>query len=124
MRGKSASANKTTQKKSGLFSLLKPYRGMILLLIFFALLSNGINLVLPRIIANGIDAYPSHYVLKTILFEFLSGRRDHFYFYFPAKHHSDLYLGKSGKGSPFPAGVKDLHAEIMPILNNPILQNY
>ena len=44
---------------------------MIALLIFFALLSNGINLVLPKIIANGIDAYPSHYVLKTILFEFL-----------------------------------------------------
>jgi ATP-binding cassette, subfamily B, bacterial len=71
MGKKSAPSNKTIQKKSGLFSLLKPYRSMIALLIFFALLSNGINLVLPKIIANGIDAYPSHYVLKTILFEFL-----------------------------------------------------
>ena len=71
MGEKSAPSDKMIQKKSGLFSLLKPYRGMIALLIFFALLSNGINLVLPKIIANGIDAYPSHYVLKTILFEFL-----------------------------------------------------
>ena len=53
--------------------LLKPYRGMIFLLIFLALLSNGINLILPRIIASGIDAYPSHYDLKKILIEFLVG---------------------------------------------------
>jgi ATP-binding cassette, subfamily B, bacterial len=59
-------------KGPGLTSLLKPYRGMIILLIFFALLSNGINLLIPRIIASGIDAYPSHYILKTILTEFLS----------------------------------------------------
>jgi ATP-binding cassette subfamily B protein len=57
-------------KGPGLTSLLKPYRAMIVLLIFFALLSNGINLVLPRIIASGIDAYPSHYELKKILIEF------------------------------------------------------
>jgi ATP-binding cassette subfamily B protein len=60
-----------TQKGPGISSLLKPYRGMIFILIFLALLSNGINLVLPRIIASGIDAYPSHYVLKKILIEFL-----------------------------------------------------
>jgi ATP-binding cassette subfamily B protein len=45
---------------------------MILLLIFFALISNGINLILPRIIASGIDAYPRHYVLQKILTQFLS----------------------------------------------------
>ncbi len=44
---------------------------MIVLLIFLALLSNGINLILPRIIASGIDAYPTHYVLKKIIIEFL-----------------------------------------------------
>ena len=64
--------NKLRQKSPGISSLLKPYRGMIFLLIFFALLSNGINLVLPRIIASGIDAYPNHYVLKGILIKFLS----------------------------------------------------
>ena len=59
-------------KGPGLTSLLKPYKAMVVLLIFFALLSNGINLLLPRIIAAGIDAYPSHYTLNKILIEFSS----------------------------------------------------
>lgn len=58
-------------KGPSVFSLLTPYRRMIALLIFFALVSNGINLVMPRIIANGIDAYPSHYVLQSVLTKFL-----------------------------------------------------
>jgi ATP-binding cassette subfamily B protein len=72
MERKSASPDKPGKKEPGLSSLLTPYRGMIALLIFFALLSNGINLVLPKIIANGIDAYPGHYVLRNILITFLS----------------------------------------------------
>jgi ATP-binding cassette subfamily B protein len=70
MKNKPGSPDKP--KGPGVFSLLKPYRGMIVLLILFALLSNGINLVLPKIIANGIDAYPDHYILKNILTEFLA----------------------------------------------------
>ncbi len=65
-------SDKPKQKRPGVTSLLRPYRRMIFLLIFFALLSNGINLILPRIIAAGIDSYPSHYELKKILIEFLS----------------------------------------------------
>src|SRR5215216_4348599 len=64
--------NKLKQKGPGISSLLTPYRGMIFLLIFFALLSNGINLLLPRIIASGIDAYPDHFVLRKILITYLS----------------------------------------------------
>lgn len=45
------------EKKANIFSLLKPYRRLVFLLIFLALLSNGINLLLPTIIAGGIDAY-------------------------------------------------------------------
>jgi ATP-binding cassette subfamily B protein len=71
MEKKSASPDKTGKKGPGLFSLLTPYRGMVALLILFALLGNGINLVLPKIIANGIDAYPAHYLLRNILIEFL-----------------------------------------------------
>src|ERR1700712_1399572 len=44
-------------KKPGIFSLLKPYIGLVILLITFALFSNGINLLLPKMIAGGIDAY-------------------------------------------------------------------
>ena len=71
MEKKSASPDKAGKKGPGLFSLLTPYRGMVALLILFALLGNGINLVLPKIIANGIDAYPAHYLLRNILIEFL-----------------------------------------------------
>jgi len=51
---------KTSDKKSktpSIFSLLKPYKGLIILLLLCALLSNGVNLILPRIVANGIDDY-------------------------------------------------------------------
>ncbi|MXV15158.1 ABC transporter ATP-binding protein [Hufsiella ginkgonis] len=44
-------------KPPGLSSLLKPYVGVISLLLLFALVSNGINLWLPKIIAGGIDDY-------------------------------------------------------------------
>ncbi|HYK47231.1 MAG TPA: ABC transporter ATP-binding protein [Parafilimonas sp.] len=45
------------KKQPGIIALLKPYRGMVLLLILFTLLSNGINLLIPKIISGGIDAY-------------------------------------------------------------------
>ncbi len=58
-------------KKPGIFSLLGNYRGLIFLLILFALLSNGINLLLPKIIASGIDSYTNNtFDLKHILFQF------------------------------------------------------
>jgi ATP-binding cassette subfamily B protein len=69
---KNTSPDIKKKKAPSVFSLLGPYRGMIVLLIFLALVSNGINLILPRIVANGIDAYPDHYILKTVLIEFLS----------------------------------------------------
>ncbi|MDR3713819.1 MAG: ABC transporter ATP-binding protein [Puia sp.] len=54
---KSLSQKKEERPKGqGLGSLLKPYRGMIFLLLLLALFSNGINLLLPKIIARGIDA--------------------------------------------------------------------
>jgi ATP-binding cassette, subfamily B, bacterial len=65
-----ANTKLTKSSAPGLMSMLKPYRSMIILLIVFSILSNGINLILPRIIASGIDAYPDHYVLKKIVVEF------------------------------------------------------
>jgi len=58
-------------EKPNMFALLKPYSGMITMLIVFALLSNGINLVIPKIISNGIDAYTNgHLILNRIIVEF------------------------------------------------------
>ena len=43
--------------KANIFKVLKPYSGMISALLFFALLSNGLNLVIPKIIQFGIDDF-------------------------------------------------------------------
>jgi len=63
--------NPTAAKKTGIFSLLASYKGLIFLLILFALLSNGINLLLPKIIAGGIDAYTNKtFKIEPILIQF------------------------------------------------------
>ena len=71
MQPKNKPGEQNAKKGPGIFSVLRPYRGMILLLLLFALLSNGINLVLPKIIAKAIDSYPAHYTLKNVLTEYL-----------------------------------------------------
>lgn len=56
-----------------LMSLLRPYSRIILLLIGLALVSNGANLLLPMLIARGIDDYGTGtFVLKTTVIEFLA----------------------------------------------------
>jgi ATP-binding cassette subfamily B protein len=58
--------------KPNVFSLLSPYRLMITFLVVFALLSNGINLLIPKIISKGIDAYSTgHFEFRTVITEFL-----------------------------------------------------
>jgi ATP-binding cassette subfamily B protein len=52
-------------KQPGIFSLLTPYRGLVTLLILFALFSNSVTLWLPKIIAHGIDAYIHSYLTRT-----------------------------------------------------------
>lgn len=59
------------KRKPGVLSLLKPYSGLVLLLLLFTLLSNAINLWLPKIIANGIDAFTEgSFVLYPVLVTF------------------------------------------------------
>ncbi len=55
-------ASDTAKKEEGkstpnLFALLKPYAWLTTGLILLGFISNGLNLVLPKIIAHGIDAY-------------------------------------------------------------------
>ncbi len=58
--------------KANIFSLLSPYRGMISLLVLFALLGNATNLVIPKIISHGIDSYGlGNFQYKLLITEFL-----------------------------------------------------
>ena len=58
-------------KKPGILSLLKPYIGIVALLIIFTVLSNGINLLIPKIISNSIDAFSAgNFVLKPLVIKF------------------------------------------------------
>jgi ATP-binding cassette subfamily B protein len=60
-------------KKPSIFRILRPYKGMIMLLITAALLSNGVNLLIPKIISHGIDSFTSgQFILKIIVVQFLS----------------------------------------------------
>lgn len=64
--------NSTSKKRPpGVFSLLRPYSGMITLLILFALFSNGLNLWLPRLIGHGIDEYDAgSFAYKSMIIKF------------------------------------------------------
>lgn len=56
----------------GMTTILKPYKGMVILLVFLALLSNGLNLVLPWLISKGIDAFSNgHLHMNTLVIEFV-----------------------------------------------------
>src|SRR5690242_17900335 len=48
---------KQKKSKPNIFKILKPYSGMISVLLFLALLSNGLNLLIPKIIQFGIDDF-------------------------------------------------------------------
>ncbi len=57
-------------KQTSIFDLLKPYTGWLVLMIICSLISNGLNLYLPKLIAKTIDQFTnSAYQIETILFE-------------------------------------------------------
>lgn len=59
------------QSKQSIWGLLKPYAGLLVLLVLLTLASNALNLLLPKITAAAIDAYTSnHLVLTTIVEDF------------------------------------------------------
>ncbi|WP_449437342.1 ABC transporter transmembrane domain-containing protein [Pedobacter steynii] len=62
-----------TKQSPSIFSLLKPYSGLIFMLILFALLSNGLNLWIPKLIGSGIDAYSAgKFSYRIIAAEFIT----------------------------------------------------
>jgi ATP-binding cassette subfamily B protein len=60
-------------KGPGLFSVLKPYRGLVVLLVALTIGSNAINLTVPKIIGHGIDSFLGQRLDTSIIVrEFLS----------------------------------------------------
>jgi ATP-binding cassette, subfamily B, bacterial len=69
--------------KPSIFSLLKPYSGIVILLIIMALLGSGINMLIPKIIAHGIDAFSSgHSDIRIVVNQFLAAAVAIFFFTF------------------------------------------
>jgi ATP-binding cassette subfamily B protein len=78
-----SSIAKDRNPKPSIFSLLKPYSGLVTVLIIMALLGSGINILIPKIIAHGIDAYSSnHFDARSIVFQFLAAGTAIFIFTF------------------------------------------
>ena len=76
-------SDKSTNSGPGVFSLLKPYAGIVFLLIIMALLGSGINLLIPKIIARGIDSFSGgHYDGSLIVIQFLIAASAIFFFTF------------------------------------------
>lgn len=72
MGNKIKSSKPSKPKGPSVFSLLKPYRLMIVFLLLFALASNAINLFIPKIISKAIDSFSAgHFVMQTVVVEFL-----------------------------------------------------
>jgi ATP-binding cassette subfamily B protein len=75
------SKNKTP--KPGIFGLLKPYTGTVVILIIMALLGSGINMLIPKIIAHGIDSFSANkFDLGSVIFQFLLAASSIFLFTF------------------------------------------
>src|SRR5262245_45525175 len=56
-----------------LFGLLKPYRGLVIVLVVMTLLGNSLNLVVPKLIAHAIDTYAQQrLILTNLIIEFFA----------------------------------------------------
>ena len=51
---------KDNTPKPSIFGLLKPYSGLVTILILMALLGSAINMLIPKIIAHGIDTFSAN----------------------------------------------------------------
>jgi ATP-binding cassette subfamily B protein len=69
--------------KPNIFSLLKPYSGIVIVLIIMALLGSGINMLIPKIIARAIDAFSSkQFDTGSVVIQFLTAAGAIFIFTF------------------------------------------
>jgi ATP-binding cassette, subfamily B, bacterial len=71
------------EQKSGLFGVLGPYKGIVVLLIIMALGGSSINLLIPKIIASSIDAFTANsFKAGTVITEFIIAASGIFIFTF------------------------------------------
>jgi ATP-binding cassette subfamily B protein len=93
------------------FSVLKPYRGMIILLVLLSLIANSISLAIPNITRHAIDAFiGNHLDVRRIIWEFVGAALGVFVFTYGLSLCSDLYVRTGGPGPSYPAGRPDLAA--------------
>lgn len=59
MKDQKFKANPNNTETGSIFSLLKPYSGLVTLLVVFALAGNAVNLTIPLIISRAIDSFSS-----------------------------------------------------------------
>jgi len=57
MEGSKRKNEAGAKKKAGLYKLLGPYKGIVFVLIILALAGSSVNLLIPKIIERGIDAF-------------------------------------------------------------------
>lgn len=71
--GKSLSHDSADHKPyPGIFSILRSWSASVSVLILLNLAGNGVNLVIPKIISRGIDAYADNrFDFETVILEFL-----------------------------------------------------
>ncbi len=59
------------EPKSNLLSILKPYRGVVILLVVLTILPSALNLAVPKIISQAIDNFTKgNFILSTMVLEF------------------------------------------------------
>jgi len=74
---------KNKNSRPGIFSLLKPYSGIVILLIIMALLGSSTNMLIPKIIAHGIDTFSAgHFDTRSVVILFMAAAAGIFIFSF------------------------------------------
>ena len=74
---------KNKNSRPGIFSLLKPYSGIVILLIIMALLGSSTNMLIPKIIAHGIDSFSAgHFDTRSVVILFMAAAAGIFIFSF------------------------------------------
>ena len=63
--------NRKTRYPKNIYGVLKAYALLVALLTFLTLAANGLNLILPKIIASAIDSYTNgSFVINKVIIEF------------------------------------------------------